>query len=76
MKKLFLIFLLVRCCAPVWAADSEFLLPGTTLWAFPPDIVAEQYAEMRGFYERQIADAPLTRAAVIPAFQNAIVRNN
>ena len=28
-------------------------LPGSTHWDFPADIVAEQYAEMRGWYERE-----------------------
>jgi hypothetical protein len=47
--------------APVWAQN---VLPGTTPWAFPADIVAEQYAEQRAFYERQIAEASQSRAAV------------
>lgn len=33
------------------------VLPGSTHWDFPADIVGEQYAEMRGWYERAIARA-------------------
>ena len=33
-----------------WGQDT---LPGTTRWQFPADIAAEQYAELRAFYERQ-----------------------
>ena len=32
-------------------------LPGTTRWEFPADIVADQYRELRDFYERQHHDA-------------------
>jgi dienelactone hydrolase len=32
-------------------------LPGTSHWEFPADIVSEQYAEMRGWYERAISRA-------------------
>jgi dienelactone hydrolase len=32
-------------------------LPGTTDWDFPADIVSEQYAEMRAWYERAMARA-------------------
>ena len=42
--------LLVGGC--LLAAPPE-TLPGTTLWNFPKDIAAEQYVEMRAFYERQ-----------------------
>lgn len=38
-------------------------LPGSTHWNFPADIVAEQYAEMRGWYERAIAHAREQRRA-------------
>ena len=30
------------------------LLPGTAQWDFPKDIVAEQYAELRSYYEREL----------------------
>lgn len=41
----------------VWgrAADSGATLPGSSPWALPPDIVSEQYAELRAYYEREIA---------------------
>jgi dienelactone hydrolase len=41
-------------CAALLALAT---LPGTTAWEFPADIAAEQYAEMRGWYERAIARA-------------------
>lgn len=48
----------------VWAAlvvslpaQTPELLPGTTRWEFPNDIVEEQYRELRTFYERQHRDA-------------------
>lgn len=36
--------------ATLWPQET---LPGTTRWDFPADIAAEQYAELRAFYERQ-----------------------
>ena len=46
------------------------VLPGTTLWDFPRDIVAEQYAEMRGWYEQQIANASRQRLPFLNAERN------
>ncbi|HZT33225.1 MAG TPA: prolyl oligopeptidase family serine peptidase [Bryobacteraceae bacterium] len=52
------------------------ILPGTTPWNFPQDIVAEQYREMIGFYERQIAEAAARRHTFWePAGAEAIERN-
>src|SRR5438093_11159211 len=42
-------------------AQTPELLPGTARWEFPPDIVAEQYRELRDFYERQHRDAASER---------------
>jgi dienelactone hydrolase len=39
----------------VWCAPST--LPNSTSWEFPNDIVAEQYRELRQYYEQAIANA-------------------
>lgn len=44
-------------CAAAGAAE----LPGTTPWDFPKDIVAEQYLELRQYYERELARAASRR---------------
>src|SRR4051812_35214047 len=41
----------------VSAADVPETLAGTTRWNVPADISAEQYRELRSFYEHQIAEA-------------------
>ena len=43
--------------AGILSAQTPELLPGTTRWEFPSDIVADQYRELRNFYERQHRDA-------------------
>jgi len=40
------------------ALVAASLLPNTTAWEFPADIAAEQYAELRAFYEKRIALGP------------------
>jgi dienelactone hydrolase len=57
-----LAFLMTVCCA-LRAAETGPLLPGTSTWQFPADIVSEQYREMREFYERRIAAASRERSA-------------
>lgn len=39
----------------VLCAQSADTLPETKPWQFPADIVAEQYRELRGYFEREIA---------------------
>jgi dienelactone hydrolase len=53
-----LALLLLCLTRALWGQD---VLPGTTRWAFPAGIVAEQYAEQRAFFERQIAEAARRR---------------
>jgi dienelactone hydrolase len=36
-------------------------LPGSSRWDFPPDIVAEQYGELRSYFEARIAEASSKR---------------
>ncbi len=49
---------LLPCLA--WCAPP---LPNSTLWEFPKDIVAEQYGELRQYYERAISAARDKRPA-------------
>ncbi|MBM3795933.1 MAG: hypothetical protein FJW31_18175, partial [Acidobacteria bacterium] len=60
------------CCSASLAAaagwaQQAMLLPGTERWEFPADIAAEQYAELRAFYEKQhrYADRPLSGDAAV-----------
>src|SRR2546426_1107028 len=62
MKKCYLICVLVLLATTIRAAESAPKLPGSSLWALPPDIAEEQYAEMRGFYEAQITEAARNRS--------------
>ncbi|MCX6622636.1 MAG: hypothetical protein NTY38_16515, partial [Acidobacteria bacterium] len=39
------------------AALLAAVLAGTEPWEFPADIVAEQYGELRGWFEREIRDS-------------------
>ncbi|HUQ90160.1 MAG TPA: prolyl oligopeptidase family serine peptidase [Bryobacteraceae bacterium] len=59
-------------------AQSATTLPGATPWDFPAGIVAEQYAELRGFYERYFEkDLVPQREAFArrpPAEQRALLR--
>ncbi len=50
--------------AALWAQSGE-TLPGTARWDFPSDIVAEQWAELRSYYESRWAKpgAPFDLAA-------------
>lgn len=50
--RLWIVFL---CCMRSFAQD---LLPNTTHLDFPSDMPAEQFAELRAFYERRIAAGP------------------
>jgi len=43
------------------------VLPGTSRWNFPAEIVAEQYKELRGFYEKRIGVAARERGKFWPA---------
>ncbi len=52
--------LLLLCSCPLLSQSGD-LLPGTTRLDFPKDMAAAQYAELRAFYEQQIADAARTR---------------
>lgn len=54
----FLIALLLS--SEAYAAAPE-VLPGSAVWNFPADIVAQQYSELRTFYERGIDRAAKTR---------------
>ncbi len=45
------------------AAQKPGPLPQTAWWDFPEDIAAEQYQELRKFYERQIREAATERAS-------------
>jgi dienelactone hydrolase len=63
--------LLVSCARPIVAQD---LLPGSVRWVFPADIVAEQYAGQRAFYERQIAEAARSRAPIRSESDRAAAR--
>src|SRR5262249_49585886 len=58
-----IIFAHLILAASVFAAEKPGPLPNTTPWDFPGHIVAEQYRELRDFYERQIQDAATTREA-------------
>jgi dienelactone hydrolase len=52
---------------------GQYILPNTTRWDFPADIVAEQYAELRAFYERQWKrPGPVDADAIRPALRTAI----
>lgn len=46
---------------PARAQQRPGPLPGTTLWDFPNDIAAEQYRELRAFYEQRMAEAERER---------------
>ena len=45
--------LILASAAGVAGAWAQETLPGTTRWEFPSDIAAEQYGELRAFYEKQ-----------------------
>jgi hypothetical protein len=45
---------------------EEAILPGTKPWAFPQDIIAEQFQEQRDYYERLIAEASRKRGSMSP----------
>src|SRR5262249_44194933 len=47
--------------AAAFAAEKPGPLPRTALWEFPDNIVAEQYRELRDFYERRIREASSSR---------------
>lgn len=46
-------------------AQTPDTLPGTERWEFPADIAAEQYRELRGYFEREIAELAARRGAVL-----------
>lgn len=46
---------------PSILAQRSATLPGTDHWNFPQDIVAEQYAELRRYFEARIAEAAAQR---------------
>jgi dienelactone hydrolase len=60
MMKTLIPVLLVSVSLYGQTADT---LPGTKLWQFPADIVAEQYRELRTYFEREIATAANKRPA-------------
>ena len=45
------------------SAQTPKTLPNSAAWEFPTDIVAEQYKELRAFYEGRIGEAAAHRAA-------------
>jgi dienelactone hydrolase len=47
----------LACFAATLPAQQD-LLPGTRYFEFPADIAAEQYAELRAFYEKRVAAGP------------------
>src|SRR5436190_10376294 len=57
MKLYFLLF----CAMGAGAATAPDTLPGTTRWDFPANIVDEQYAELRTYFEHKIAEAAKNR---------------
>ncbi|HEU0138462.1 MAG TPA: dienelactone hydrolase family protein, partial [Bryobacteraceae bacterium] len=71
-------FLLIAACAlPGLNAETARTLPNSTRWEFPVDIVAEQYSELRTFYEREIAKAAAARSHYWAGEAwNAVVREN
>ncbi|PYV23149.1 MAG: hypothetical protein DMG27_16440 [Acidobacteria bacterium] len=82
MKKCYLICVLVLLATTIRAAESAPKLPGSSLWALPPDIAEEQYAEMRSFYEGQITEAARKRSRLwtldtssMGAFRKSIAPN-
>ena len=82
MKKWLLISILFLWATTLRAAESASTLPGSSPWALPSDIAAEQYAEMRSFYEDQITEAAGNRsrlwnvdASSVEAFRKSIAQN-
>ena len=82
MKKWLLIPILFLWATTLRAAESASTLPGSSLWSLPPDLAAEQYAEMRSFYEDQITEAAGNRsrlwnvdASSVEAFRKSIAQN-
>lgn len=66
-------FLPLLLAGPFLWAQSPEILPNTTRWDFPSDIVAEQYGELRAFYEsRWKKPGPVDAAAIKPAIREAI----
>ena len=49
---------------PAVLAQPSGTLPGTTHWDFPPDIAAQQYAELRRYFETRIDEAAAQRIAL------------
>ena len=56
---------------------GQSLLPGTSPWQFPADVTAEQYRELREFYERETREAGRERerysAQADPAAQRELL---
>lgn len=52
---------LLLACSCLLPGQTPDLLPGAAKLDFPADMAAVQYAELRAFYERQIADAAAKR---------------
>lgn len=55
------LFVFLALLLPV-RAQSPGDLPGTTRWDFPPDIVTEQYVELRRYFEARIDEAAQHRS--------------
>ncbi len=53
--------IVVFCLTTASVAAAQDTLPGTTRWNFPADIAAEQYAELRTYFESKIAEAAKNR---------------
>ena len=64
-------YLLCLLSSTLLAAPPE-TLPGSARWAFPQDIAAEQYREMRDFYEPQNAAAAGLVLVVMTVSMNAV----
>ena len=55
------LFVLLALLLPL-RAQSPGDLPGTARWDFPPDIVTEQYVELRRYFEARIDEAAKQRS--------------
>jgi dienelactone hydrolase len=56
-RTFFIAFGVWLCFRPAILAQPAERLPGTAQWDFPQDIVAEQYTELRRYFETRIAEA-------------------
>ena len=71
------LLLIAACALPGLYAETARTLPNSTRWEFPADIVAEQYSELRAFYEREISKAAAARSQYWAGDDwNAVVREN